>query len=86
MSRFLAWLIPNSDCVILSPLTDGRSQLKLHHRLPTEGAGGFRTARWSLVLPGPQSQAPDSQAAPLQADEAIHALCEALIAWGQLGL
>ena len=46
--------------VILSRLTDGRSQLKLHHSLPTEDASGFRSARWSLVLPGAQSQTPDS--------------------------
>jgi hypothetical protein len=26
---------------------DGRSRLKLDHSLATEGAGGFRTARWS---------------------------------------
>jgi hypothetical protein len=72
--------------VILSPLTDGRSQLKLHHSLPTEGAGGFRTARWNLVLPAAQGLAPDSQAAPRQADEGIHASYKALIASeGRLG-
>jgi len=54
--------------------------LKLDHSLPTEGAGGFRTARWSLVLLAVQSQTPDSQAAPPQVDEEIDALCEALIA------
>jgi hypothetical protein len=36
--------------VILSRLTDGRSQLKLDHSLPTDDAGGFGTARWNLVL------------------------------------
>jgi hypothetical protein len=66
--------------VILSRLTDGRSQLKLDHSLPTDGAGEFRTARWNVVLLATQSQAPDSQAAPLQVDEEIHPLCEALIA------
>jgi hypothetical protein len=65
--------------VIVSRLTDGRSQLKLDHSLPTECAGGFRTVRWNLVLLAAQSQAPDSQSAPLQVDEEIHALCEALI-------
>jgi len=64
--------------VILSPLTNGRSQLKLHHSLPKEGAGGCRTARWNLVLLAAQSQEPDSQAAPLQADSEIRARCEAL--------
>jgi len=54
--------------------------LKLDHSLPTDGAGGFRTARWNLVLLATQSQALDSQAAPLRVDEEIHALCEALIA------
>jgi len=76
------------DCVmghrrqimILSQLTDRRSHLKLHYRLPTEGASGFRTARRSLVLLAAQSQAPDSQATQLKVDEEIHALCEALIA------
>jgi hypothetical protein len=53
--------------------------LKLHHSLPTEDASGFRTARWSLVLLAAQSQTPDFQAAPLQADEEIHARCGALI-------
>jgi hypothetical protein len=67
--------------VILSRFTDARSQLKLDQSFPTDGAGGFRTARWGLVLLAAQSQAPDSQAAPLQVDEEIHALCEALIAW-----
>jgi hypothetical protein len=39
-----------------------------------------------LVLLATQSQAPDSQAAPLRVDEEIHALCEALIASeGRLG-
>jgi hypothetical protein len=38
-----------------------------------------RTVRWNLVLLAAQSQAPDSQSAPLQVDEEIHALCEALI-------
>ena len=61
-------------------LTDRRSQLKLDHGLPTEGVSRFRTARWSLVLLAAQSQALDSQAAPLQADEEIHVRCEALIA------
>jgi len=54
--------------------------MKLDHSLPTEGAGGFRTARWSLVLLTAQSQAPSSQVAPLQADEGIRACCEGLIA------
>jgi hypothetical protein len=72
---------------ILSRLTKGRSQLNLDHTLATEGAGGFRTGRWNLVSLAAQSQAPDSQVAPLQAEEEIHALCEALIASeGQLGL
>ena len=53
------------------------SQLKLQHSMPTECAGGFRTARRSLVSLAAQSQAPDSQ---LQADEEIHALCGVLIA------
>ena len=66
--------------VIVSRLTDGRAQLKLHHSLPTDGTGGFGTARWNLLLLAAQSQAPDSQAAPPQADEEIHAVCEALIA------
>jgi hypothetical protein len=66
--------------VILSRLTDGRSQLKLHDRLPTEGSGGFRTARWNLLLLAVQNQAPDPQVAPPEAGEEIHALCEALIA------
>jgi hypothetical protein len=65
--------------VILSRLTDGRSQLKLHYSLPTEGSGGFRTARWNLLLLVVQGQAPDPQIAPAQADEEIHALGEALI-------
>ena len=61
--------------------------MKLDHRLPTEGAGGFRTVLRNLVLLGAQSQAPDSQAAPLLADDKIHALGEALIACeGRLGL
>jgi hypothetical protein len=72
--------------VILSRLTDRRSHLKLGRSLPTEDAGWSRTGRWSLVLPGAQSQAPDSQAAPLQADEEVHARCGALIASeGRLG-
>jgi len=54
--------------------------LKLHHSLPTEGAGGFRTAGWDLVLPAAQGLAPDSEAAPRRADDKIHARCEALIA------
>ena len=66
--------------VVVSRLTDGRAQLKLHHSLPTEGAGGFRTARWNLLLLAAQSQTPDTQAAALQVDEEIHARCEALIA------
>ena len=73
--------------MILSQLTDRRSHLKLHYRLPTESASGFRTARRSLVLLAAQSQGPDAQSAPLQVDEEIHALCEAMIASeGQLGL
>jgi hypothetical protein len=60
--------------------------MKLDHSLPIEGAGGFRTARRNLVLLGAQSQAPDSQGAPLLAHEEIHAHCEALIASeGRLG-
>ena len=60
--------------------------MKLDHRLPTEGAGGFRTVLRNLVLLGAQSQAPDSQGAPLLAHEEIHAHCEALIASeGRLG-
>ena len=43
--------------------------MELDHSLPTEGAGGFRTAWWNLVLLEAQSQAPDFQAAQLQADE-----------------
>jgi hypothetical protein len=66
--------------VILSWLSDGRSQLELEHSLPIEGAGGFRSARRNLVLLAAQSQAPDSQATPLRVDEKIHALCEALVA------
>jgi hypothetical protein len=66
--------------VILSRLTDGRSQLKLDHSLPTECAGGFRTARWNLALLAARSQAPDFQATQLQTDEEIHARCEGLIA------
>jgi hypothetical protein len=54
--------------------------LKLNHSLPTLGADGFRTARWNLVLLAPHGKAPDSQTAPLQVDEEIRALCEALIA------
>jgi hypothetical protein len=54
--------------------------LKFDHSFPTEDAGGFRTARWNLLLLAAKTQAPDSQAAPLQTDEEIHALCEALIA------
>ena len=68
--------------MILSPLTDGRSQLRLHHSVPTEDASGVRSARRSLVLLAAQSQALDSQAALLQADEEILARCEALIASG----
>ena len=55
--------------------------MKLDHSLPTEGAGGFRTARRNLVLLGARSKAPDSQGAPLLAHEEIHVHCEALIAW-----
>ena len=43
--------------------------MKLDHSLPTEGASGFRTVRRDLVLLGAQSQAPDSQAAPLLVGE-----------------
>jgi hypothetical protein len=61
--------------------------LKFDHSLPTEGAGGFRTARWNLALLAAQSQARDFQAAPLRVDEEIHALYEASIASeGRLGL
>jgi hypothetical protein len=35
-----------------------RDQLKLHHSTPTECAGGFYTARWSLALQRPSSLAP----------------------------
>jgi hypothetical protein len=41
--------------------------------LPTDGAGGFRTAPSNLLLLVAQSQAPDSEAVPLQADEETHA-------------
>jgi hypothetical protein len=72
--------------MVLSRLADGRSQLKLHHSVPTEDPSGFRTARWSLVVLAAQSQASDSQATQLQADEETHARCEALIASeGRLG-
>jgi hypothetical protein len=54
--------------------------LKLDHSWPKDSAAGFRAAWWNLVLLAAKSQAPDSQAAPLQVDEEIHALCEALIA------
>jgi hypothetical protein len=50
--------------VILSRLTDGRSQLKLHHSVPTEDASGFRAARWRLVLLAAQREIPDSRDAP----------------------
>ena len=60
--------------------------MKLDHSLATDGAAGFRTARWNLVLLAAKNQAPDSQAAALQVEEEIHALCEALIASeGRLG-
>jgi hypothetical protein len=42
--------------------------MKLDHSLPTERAGGFGTARWSLVLLAAQSQTTGFQAAPLQID------------------
>jgi hypothetical protein len=72
--------------VILSRLTDRRLQLNLDHSLTTGRAGRFRTTRRNLVLLAAQSQAPDSQAAALQADEEIHALCEASIECeGRLG-
>ena len=54
--------------------------IEADHSLPTERAGGFRTAQWNLVFLAAQSQAPDSQATQLKADKEIHALCEALIA------
>ena len=66
--------------MILSQLTYRRSHLKLHYRLPTEGASGFRTARRSLVLLAAQGQAPDSQPTQLEVDEEIHARREALFA------
>ena len=60
--------------------------MKLDRSLPTERAGGFRTARWDFVLLAAQSQAPDSKATEPQFDEEIHARCEALIASeGRLG-
>ena len=72
--------------MILSQLTDRRSHLKLHYRLPTEGASGFRTARRSLVLLAAQGQAPDSQPTQLEVDEEIHARRKALFASeGRLG-
>ena len=37
--------------------------MKLHHSLPTECAGGFRTARWTLLLLSAQSQALGRQSA-----------------------
>jgi hypothetical protein len=55
--------------------------LKFDHSLPIEGAGGFRTARWSLVLLAAQKRAPDSRAVPLQAEQEIHARCEALMSF-----
>ena len=54
--------------------------MKLDHSLPREVTEGFRTARWNLHLLAAQSQTLDSQAAPLQAEEEIHVLYEALIA------
>ena len=57
--------------------------MKLYYGLPTEGAGGFRTARWNLVFleaQRAQSQAPDSLVALPQVDEEIQALSETLIA------
>jgi hypothetical protein len=61
--------------------------LELDHSLPTMGAGGLRTARWTLVLLAAQSQADDSHTAPQQAQDETHAFCEALIASeGRLGL
>jgi hypothetical protein len=75
------WLFPNPDyCDTFNWSTDWRSQLKLDHGLPKEGTGGFRTARWNLLLQPAQSQAPESQAAPLRVDEEIHAGREALLA------
>jgi hypothetical protein len=72
--------------VILSGLTDRRLQLNLDHSLPTGCAGRFRTTRWNLGLLAAQRQALDSQAAALQADEEIHALCEVSIECeGRLG-
>jgi hypothetical protein len=57
------------------------------HSLPTQGAAGVRTARRNFMLLASQSQAPGSQAAPLQADGEIHARCEAMIvSEGRLGL
>jgi hypothetical protein len=54
--------------------------LKLDHGLATEGAGGFRAARWNMVLLEAEGQAPDSQATQLQADEEIRARYQTLIA------
>jgi hypothetical protein len=69
-------LIPNAVACDTLAFDRRESQLKLHHSVPTDGADRFRIARWSFLLPGAQSQAPDSQAAPLQADEGSHARCE----------
>jgi len=37
--------------------------------LATDGAGGFRTARWNLPLPAAQSQALDLRGTQLQLDD-----------------
>ena len=58
----------------------GSKNLFLGGEMPIQGAGGFRSARRSLVLLAAQSQALDSQAAPLRVDQGIHALCKALVA------
>jgi hypothetical protein len=43
------------------------------------GKGGCQKRPWNLSLLPAQSQAPESQAVPLQTDEEIHARCEALL-------
>jgi hypothetical protein len=36
--------------VILSSLTEGRSELELDHSSPTKDAGGFHATRWNLAF------------------------------------
>jgi hypothetical protein len=50
--------------------------VKPDHSLATEDSGRGRTAMWKLAIAAAQNRAPDSQAAPLQADEEMHARCE----------